>query len=533
MNDKHFKWLLYLIVFVILSTIAIQVFWNYKNYQTNKQQVYNDIQLSLDDAVEAYYTDLSKRNFLTIIRSDDGQHETRFSPRSWDSIIKPLRGSIKRDSTRPSFSSITLQTDSTSNLDSLKVQVISSVLGKVEREYMDVSDSIKKSGIKGFTQLSEDRLSGITFDKDSNSITRERVFWGEKARDSLRLLKGLSTVFIAMQQDSLDYKKLDSIVVLEMDKKGIYSGFYVNHFKNRKLKFSSRKNTQPKYTLEKRAKSTFAKPNETITLSFENPVSETFKRSSIGILLSTLLILAVVSCLFYLLKIISRQKQLSQVKNDLISNITHEFKTPIATIGVALESIKNFNGIEDKEKTKNYLNMSSEQLTKLNIMVEKLLETATLDSEKLTLNKEELNLVELITGITDEHQVLLKDKVLNFENSHDIIPAKIDLFHFENALNNIIDNAIKYGGDIINISLKKTPKLTTILVSDNGTTLSKAHKDKIFEQFYRVPKGNTHDVKGFGIGLYYAKTIIEKHKGTLSLDLSKSQTTFKITLPNE
>ena len=336
-----------------------------------------------------------------------------------------------------------------------------------------------------------------------------------------------------MQEDSLDYKKLDSMVMLELHKKGIDSDFYVNHFKNKELQFSSRKNSQPEYDLEKQAKSTYSKPQEAITLSFKNPVTETFKRSSIGFLFSTILILAVVSCLFYLLKIINRQKQLSEVKNDLISNITHEFKTPIATIGVALESIKDFNGLEDKEKTKKYLNMSSKQLTKLNIMVEKLLETATLDSEKITLNKEALNLVEFITNITEKHHFVLKDKTLNLAYSHATIPATIDVFHFENALNNIIDNAIKYGGNIIEISLNKTQKQTIISISDTGTSLTKIHKDKIFEQFYRIPKGNTHDVKGFGIGLFYAKTIIEKHLGTIILDLSKSQTTFKITLPND
>jgi len=533
MNDKHFKWLLYLIVFVIVTTVAIQVFWNFKNYQTNKQQVFNEIQISLDNAVEAYYADLSKHNFLTIIKSDDTRNNANFNLTSWDSIMRPLGHNTSSDSvsTDTKFTSISINTDSQS--DSLNLHVISSVLDKVEKEYLNAPDSIKTRNIKGFTQLSKDRKSGITFNKNSKIIAKNQVVWGEEARDSIKLIKGLSSIFIAMQQDSLDYKKLDSIVVLELNKKGISSDFYVNHFKRDSLLYSSKKEKQPNYLLEKKAKSTYSKPHETISLNFKNPVSETFKRSSMGIVLSTLLILAVISCLFYLLNIISRQKQLSQVKNDLISNITHEFKTPIATIGVALESIKDFNGIEDKEKTKNYLNMSSDQLSKLTIMVEKLLETATLDSDNITLNKEELNLVEFIGNITEKHQVLLKDNSLNFEHSHAIIPANIDTFHFENAINNIIDNAIKYGGSIINISLTKTPKQTFISISDNGTSLNKTHKDKIFEQFYRVPKGNTHDIKGFGIGLYYTKTIIEKHDGTIALDLSKSQTTFKITLPNE
>jgi two-component system phosphate regulon sensor histidine kinase PhoR len=113
------------------------------------------------------------------------------------------------------------------------------------------------------------------------------------------------------------------------------------------------------------------------------------------------------------------------------------------------------------------------------------------------------------------------------------VDAFLDAFHFENALNNVIDNAIKYGGNHINMSLNKTSKGFEILVSDDGKTLTKAHKDVIFEKFYRIPKGNTHDVKGFGIGLYYTKKIIEKHKGTIDLELNDGLTTFKIFIPNE
>ncbi|MCK5401727.1 MAG: HAMP domain-containing histidine kinase, partial [Flavobacteriaceae bacterium] len=240
-----------------------------------------------------------------------------------------------------------------------------------------------------------------------------------------------------------------------------------------------------------------------------------------------------ISCLFYLLKIIKHQKQLAEVKNDLISNITHEFKTPISTISVALESIKNFNVIDDKEKTKSYLDMSSSQLSKLNVMVEKLLETATLDSDSLDLNKEPVNITDLLQTIIDKHQIQTETKKINFRSSSENIIANVDVFHFENAINNIIDNAIKYGGNEISVYLKQHENTFEISISDNGKSLTKKNKDKIFEKFYRVSKGNTHDVKGFGIGLYYAKKIIEKHNGNIHLDLNNILTTFKISLPNE
>ena len=251
----------------------------------------------------------------------------------------------------------------------------------------------------------------------------------------------------------------------------------------------------------------------------------------LGVFISLILILAVIGCLFYLLKIINHQKQLAEVKNDLISNITHEFKTPIATISVALESIKSFNAIKDKEKTKNYLDMSSDQLEKLNTMVEKLLETATLDSENLELNQETLNITQLIENLVTKYKIQTSSKEIHFNNPPQDIIANVDAFHLENAISNIIDNAIKYGGNRIEINISQSAIAFSVSVMDNGNTLDSNKKSKIFEKFYRIPKGNTHDIKGFGIGLYYSKKIVEKHGGLITLDTDKN-TTFKMSIPN-
>jgi len=199
---------------------------------------------------------------------------------------------------------------------------------------------------------------------------------------------------------------------------------------------------------------------------------------------------------------------------------------------VALESISNFNAIEDKEKTKKYINMSTEQLGKLNTMVEKLLETATLDSDSLELNMESIDLIELLNSLVSRYKIQFPEKDFNTSFKLESLLTKVDVFHFENALNNILDNAVKYGGSILSIDLIPKDKSVEISISDNGNTLNKSNKERIFEKFYRVPKGNTHDVKGFGIGLYYTKTIIDKHNGSIVLDLNKNLTTFKITLPN-
>ena len=166
-------------------------------------------------------------------------------------------------------------------------------------------------------------------------------------------------------------------------------------------------------------------------------------------------------------------------------------------------------------------------------MVEKLLETATLDSEQLILKKETIDVVETIEKLVTKHQFLNSEKKISFSTNLKPIYINVDVFHFENVVSNLIDNAVKYGGNLIEININSILNITEISIADNGLGIDKNQQEKIFDKFYRVPKGNTHDVKGFGIGLYYSKKIIEKHTGTLSLSSTKNNTIFKINLPNE
>ncbi|EPR71177.1 Two-component system sensor histidine kinase [Winogradskyella psychrotolerans RS-3] len=176
--------------------------------------------------------------------------------------------------------------------------------------------------------------------------------------------------------------------------------------------------------------------------------------------------------------------------------------------------------------------MSSTQLDKLNTMVEKLLETATLDSNNLELNKENFDIIALLQSLMSNYKMQFQNKTFNINFQLESLIVNADIFHIENALNNILDNAVKYGGDLISIELKTKKTNFEVLISDNGNSLTHENKHQIFDKFYRVPKGNTHDVKGFGIGLYYTKTIIDKHNGSITLELNKNLTTFKITLLN-
>ncbi|WP_431110485.1 sensor histidine kinase [Winogradskyella poriferorum] len=519
MNDKRYKWILYTIVTVIMVTIGIQVFWNYKNYQSNKQQLINDVQVSLDKAVDDYYTALAERTTIGIFFEGDQQE----SPLKEGGHFQKILQQIDEDS----FGFKSLDSIDANSIEGITVMrgfsadsmsdVFDKKLKPLEFKELNLKiDSLKK--VKGTNQA-------FQFKSKFDSIKNPQTL-----TDAYQIEMLTSKIVVSINNDSLDLVELDSLVGIELLRKKLFLDYDL-HFDNGK----ENKTDSIRYTskrLKTSSKSTFLPKGSTLGISFTNETALVLKRSLGGILISTLLIAAVISSLFYLLKIIKHQKQLAEVKNDLISNITHEFKTPIATIGVALESINNFNAIEDKEKTKNYINMSSQQLEKLNLMVEKLLETATLDSDKLELNKESIDVVTLLNDLSRRYKIQYPEKEFNTSLKVEHLETKVDSFHFENALNNILDNAIKYGGDIISIDLIPKEKHFEILISDNGNTLSKANKERIFEKFYRVQKGNTHDIKGFGIGLYYTKSIIEKHGGTIDVSLAKDLTTFKITLPN-
>jgi two-component system phosphate regulon sensor histidine kinase PhoR len=249
--------------------------------------------------------------------------------------------------------------------------------------------------------------------------------------------------------------------------------------------------------------------------------------------LSLILSISIIASLVYLLKTIYKQKQLAEVKNDLINNITHEFKTPIATISTALEAMKNFNALDDKVKAEKYISIANSQVASLNVMVEKILETAALTHQQLALSKQPIVIAELIEHAIANYKIAAPEKTINFKNTIGDAVLNVDKFHFGNAIGNILDNALKYGGKTITVELFSLKKRVFITVQDSGNGIPKNHKDKIFEQFYRIPTGNTHNVKGFGIGLYYTKNIIEKHGGTISIVYDvKNATLFKIELPN-
>jgi hypothetical protein len=498
MNQFKYRWVLYFISGVILTTLCIQVYWNYKNYQLGKQQLINDVQTSLDHTVDQYYAQLATGESIEFMK---------------DSIEIDLRHSGSLNSKN----------------DSIRIFINDS--NKEFSSQSIVRDEFS-TGITMIKAQVEDSITSVFVIKDSLNGTLHsdsiRTYF-EKLSEPIEWLS--SKIILSLSENSLSLYKIDSLFKLELERKNISIDYGLSYNGPFNKSQELRSDIIEKAKLQTVSTSPFFIDRSSLKVHFSNIMITVLKKNVFGIFLSFILISAVIGCLLYLLGIIRRQKQLAEVKNDLISNITHEFKTPIATIGAAMEGIQAFNSENDSVKNLRYARISSEQVEKLNGMVEKLLETATLDSEDLNLQFETINLVELLRKAATKETIALKDKVIQFEASEEEIIGQVDIFHFENAINNCIDNAIKYGGNKISVAIKNDKNSIEISISDTGTSLSEEHKQQIFEKFYRVPKGNTHDVKGFGIGLYYSKKIIEKHQGTITLE-TNGNTTFKIHLPN-
>jgi two-component system phosphate regulon sensor histidine kinase PhoR len=251
---------------------------------------------------------------------------------------------------------------------------------------------------------------------------------------------------------------------------------------------------------------------------------------------SSIVLLLVITFFAYTLFVILKQKRLSEIQKDFINNMTHEFKTPIATIAVSTEVLKDPGIVNQPERLKNYAGIIEKENIRLKQQVERVLQMARLDKEDIGLKKEKVNVHQLIHDSIRHHTMALQERkgIINIELMATQFLINADKFHLTGVFNNLIDNAIKYCKEIPEITIRTLNhhKGCILEVIDNGIGIDRENQKRVFQKFYRVPTGNVHDVKGFGLGLSYAKTIVEAHGGEISLqsELGKG-CSFQIYIP--
>lgn len=278
--------------------------------------------------------------------------------------------------------------------------------------------------------------------------------------------------------------------------------------------------------------------NETLTvvaLNYKSFALQSLKWRFVTAILFSLIILAA----FYLtVRTMLQQKKLSEIKNDFINNMTHEFKTPIATISLAVDAMRNEKVIHDREKMGYFSGIIKEENQRMNRQVETILKASQLERQEADLNLKPVHAHEIIKDVVDNFALQLEEKKgkveLQLDAKNDLINA--DEVHLSNLVNNLVDNAVKYAKEnvppFIKLTTKTNGKNFIMRIDDNGIGMNKDSLKRIFEKFYRVHTGNVHNVKGFGLGLSYVKTMVEAHHGDIKAESTLGKgSTFVIDLP--
>lgn len=247
--------------------------------------------------------------------------------------------------------------------------------------------------------------------------------------------------------------------------------------------------------------------------------------SSITLLLVT--IFFAISLLF-----INRQRNLSEVQKDFVDNMTHEFKTPIATIALSAEVLKSDGINHDPERRYQYADIIDKEASRLKMQVERVLQMSNANQEGIILNKESVAITDWVKTYVDMRSFSDKELMINMHADHDIPNVHMDKLHMSNVIMSLLDNAIKYQSHeikVVNVNLRLLEDNVEISIEDKGIGIEPKNLNKVFDKFYRIPTGNIHNVKGFGLGLYYAKQVVVAHKGSIAIMSVVNQGT-KVTI---
>ncbi|MBA4852145.1 cell wall metabolism sensor histidine kinase WalK [Emticicia sp. BO119] len=253
-------------------------------------------------------------------------------------------------------------------------------------------------------------------------------------------------------------------------------------------------------------------------------------------ILFSIFLIAITSLSFLLIyRNLLQQRRLTALKNDFVSNITHELKTPISTVSVAIEALSNFNVLQNPVQTKEYLEISKNELNRLSILVDKVLKMSVFEQKELVLNTDNVNFRSLVESVlaTMKLQFEKCQAHVNFDLLGKTFTIIGDSIHLTNVVYNLLENALKYSKDPqINVVLQENEESLQLSIEDNGMGISEEFLPKIFDKFFRVPTGNVHNIKGYGLGLSYVKNVIERHNGTIEVNSKIGEgSTFIMKLP--
>jgi len=520
MRKRIFVLIIILMSIALIGIISVQVFWIKNTIQITEEQFTSNVRFALAKISE----DIKEREFEEFY-DDISERVSKGNRLNYSDISKFIYEKI----------------DTINNEKFTYSQSIIEANYKVPTEFFE-NDSIDFKEI--FSKEEIVIVKGQIFDNNGSLVNppEERYIKIGRIDEAQKAI--LEPAFDAITSrlpihQRVSNEEITYRLVNELDRRGIDTdfkyGIYSNGLATQVKSGYFRKEVGKSYKVPMFADED---GNSNFQLFVTFPEKKNFILASISKILGLsaffvfIIILAFVSALYQLV----RQKQISEIKTDFINNMTHEFKTPIATINLALDAIKNPKIIGDKDKVLRYVKMIRDENKRMHAQVENVLRISKLEKNQLDVSKEKVDVHDIIDEAITHVNLLVEDKKgyikINLKaNSTEILANE---FHFNNVIVNMLDNAIKYseGAPKIDISTESTDKFVLIKVKDQGVGMSKSVQKNIFKKFYREESGNIHNVKGHGLGLAYVKKIIEIHQGEIYVESEKGiGSTFTVKLP--
>ncbi|WP_276504188.1 sensor histidine kinase [Terrimonas pollutisoli] len=533
---NRLRWLAILMGAVILVITGFQVYWLRDNYKREQKSVEIRVQSLFRETVRDMQDSVLQNKLRDVLK--DSSVKTRFRKRSLDGdevalrnpprtarVLNILNKQLLRDSSKGKkdvFISLNKDAafrkkDSSGKpgviFDSLQPRTIDKMIVVTDHPSLPQNQAKKD-------EVREISVAG-TLAKDSIGKSRSgpsTIYFNTGDGDNFRIR--IDSLFT----DSIPVEKISSVFSKKLQEQNLAVPFTISY----------RPETFPlEEDFFRRAPPVDSFAGYKIQLG--NAFSFLLKKISLPILFSVFLVGLTVASFILLYRSLLRQHRLAQLKNDLISNITHELKTPIATVAVAIEALKNFNAMQDPSKTKEYLDISQNELQRLGLLVDKVLKLSMFENKEMELKYELFDLEEVVNEVVASLRLQLEKYnariVVNTEGN---LLIKGDRTHLLSVVFNLLDNALKYskGNTAIQVDIKEQENVIELKITDNGIGIPAEYREKIFEKFFRVPTGDTHNAKGHGLGLSYVAKVIQRHHGSIDVNSHEGLgSTFTIRLP--
>lgn len=368
---------------------------------------------------------------------------------------------------------------------------------------------------------------------------------GNAMDEVIKQLGGESQAIPGQASEPFNYQELDSLVIEQLLVNGIDIHPVVGLYNGTERSFLYSSDPQHEQKLEEspyrynfHPAGVVSNSQFFIILSFPSAQLFLQRNSNLFVYLSFFLVLIIAAMFIISLRAMANQRKLDQMKSEFINNMTHEIKTPLATIGLACEMLRDDTISQDSESRKNFIGIINDENQRMRVLVETILQSAKMSNKNFRINPKEVDVHQIIGKVAQSFKLPIANRGGRLTTELHAEPSVIvaDELHITNLVYNLIDNGIKYSSDApdITVSTRIADQFLELRVSDHGIGISKEDQKHVFEKFYRVSTGNVHNVKGFGIGLNYVAQVVKLHHGHIALESELGEgSTFIISLPLE